>query len=109
MDQNCKLRPVSPKKRIELDEIELATRLATGETMRECAIRYGVTGPVVGRRVTAWRQAVTTGLDDPRRVLYWRDRASSTRVARRWLFLQTKDPRWAPTSVELAAESGKPG
>jgi len=98
---------VSPKKRIELDEIELATRLATGETMRECAIRYGVTGPVVGRRVAAWRQAVTTGLEDPQRVLYWRDSASTTRVARRWLFLQTKDPRWAPTSVELAEESGE--
>lgn len=96
---------MSPNKRIALDEIELATRLATGETQRECALRYGVTGPVIGRRVDGWRLTLTDGLTDTRRVLYWRDHASAVRVARRWLHKTTKATCWAPTAIELAEES----
>lgn len=99
------LRPVAPKKRIELDEIALATRLATGETMRECALELGVTGPVVKRRVDAWRLEIAAGMESlPLRVLYWRDDASYTRVARRWLFIRTRDSRWEPTEIEITAE-----
>jgi hypothetical protein len=105
---------VAPKKRIALDEIALATRLATGESMRECALELGVTGPVIKRRVDAWRLELAAGMElTPLRILYWRDDASYTRVARRWLYLKTQDPRWAPTRIELEderkRESQRPG
>ncbi len=90
---------VSPKVH-SVDEIALAKRLAIGDNMSRAAEFLGVTHPVIGRRVQAWRLEIAKELTDLDAVRYWRDRASPGHVARRWLFLQTRDPRWAPIDIE---------
>ncbi|MCA9720344.1 MAG: hypothetical protein KC468_37125 [Myxococcales bacterium] len=92
---------LSPRPKIELDETELAQRLAIGDTMLQCAESLGVTHPVITRRVRAWRRRIADAVEsDPAQVLYWRDKASPGRVARRWLFMQTGEERWAPLDFE---------
>ncbi len=81
---------------VPVDESDLATRLALGDSLNECARTLDINVPVLHRRVRKWRRGLADDAKSDAEKLYWLEHASIARIARRWLWIQTSDERWRP-------------
>ncbi|MCA9720254.1 MAG: hypothetical protein KC468_36670 [Myxococcales bacterium] len=92
---------MSPRPKADVDELELARRVALGDSQRVLADVFEVPQSLVSRRITGWRQELAVAAaSKPAAVSYWLREANSVRVARRYLYLKTQESRWAPLENE---------
>ena len=82
--------------------IELARRVAGGESLYSLREELGVSKNLLHRRQRSWRETVIKEgpVLDPAALAFWLDDATPVQVARRFLWIKTGEDAWRPQPTD---------